>query len=428
MSRLRSARRPASSTSSRPRTSPTSPTTTSPNRSSASLASRSPATRAKAARSPSAASARSSPASASTGWRGCRTTGGADCQRRRQPQPRSSTSTSSRPSCSTRSPSARRASADVEEGSLGATVDLHDRAAVRLSRRLHRRRLGAGRLQRPVRSNRPARRRPGLRQVRRRPDRPAALRGLQRARHPRGGPVARSAGSAAPTMAASRPPRPCRPARRQGFAFFHPRIPRYDSYRYKTERLGLTGSLQFQADRQHPADVRRALCATSSRTARSNISRRSRSAARGTGKPQTVILPGRAWSMRPTAWSSGTFNNVDVRVESRFDELETKFKQFTGVAAPGFRRRARARPARRLFELGFRQPDPDHGRARCAQRPGLLATTSRNGRNPIFNYGNLDVTNPASFTLGEIRLRPAIRRQHFKVGRAQLRVRMSATR
>ena len=69
-------------------------------------------------------------------------------------------------------------------------------------------------------------------------------------------------------------------ARRQGFAFFHPRIPRYDSYRYTTERLGLTGSLQFAADRRTLLTLRRALCATSSRTAPSNISRRSRSAAR----------------------------------------------------------------------------------------------------------------------------------------------------
>ena len=43
-----------------------------------------------------------------------------------------------------------------------------------------------------------------------------------------------------------------------------------------------------------------------------------------------------------------------------------------------------------------------------------------NGRNPTFNYGNLDVTNPNSFILGEIRLRPQFVENDFKVARAQL--------
>ena len=73
------------------------------------------------------------------------------------------------------------ASADVEEGSLGATVDLRTGAPVRL-RRLHRQRQPAGQLQRCRRHHHAAFRRPGRQQLGRRQVRRAGLAGLFRAR------------------------------------------------------------------------------------------------------------------------------------------------------------------------------------------------------------------------------------------------------
>ncbi|HEX8579051.1 MAG TPA: TonB-dependent receptor, partial [Allosphingosinicella sp.] len=125
----------------------------------------------------------------------------------------------------------------------------------------------------------------------------------------------------------------------QGFAFFHPRIPRYDSYRYATERLGLTGSLQFQ-----PSDSTLLTFDALYADFKSNRSEQyleaisfSRS---GTGKPQTVILPG-AVVDATNSLVSGTFNNVDVRVESRFDQLSTEFQQYTGSLHQEFGERVR---------------------------------------------------------------------------------------
>lgn len=98
----------------------------------------------------------------------------------------------------------------------------------------------------------------------------------------------------------------------QGYAFFHPRIPRYDSLRYKTERLGLTGSIQFA-----PTDTTEIgidALYSKFKSARSEQYLEAISFSRsGTGKPQTVILPG-AVVDDTNSLVSGTFNNVDVRV------------------------------------------------------------------------------------------------------------------
>ena len=110
-------------------------------------------------------------------------------------------------------------------------------------------------------------------------------------------------------------------------AAFRPRIPRYDSYVYSTQRIGLTGSIQWQ-----PSDATLVSFDALYSRFRSNRAEQyleaisfSRS---GTGKPQTVILPG-AVVDGTNSLVSGTFNNVDVRVESRFDMLTTEFQQYT---------------------------------------------------------------------------------------------------
>ena len=65
----------------------------------------------------------------------------------------------------------------------------------------------------------------------------------------------RSAGAAFGT--ARRRATPGAPTLAQLNAAFRPRIPRYDIYEHEQERLGITGSLQWQVARQHAAQPRR---------------------------------------------------------------------------------------------------------------------------------------------------------------------------
>jgi TonB-dependent receptor len=109
--------------------------------------------------------------------------------------------------------------------------------------------------------------------------------------------------------------------------YFHPRIPRYDSYSYDTERLGLTGTIQWAPTDRTLVSLDALYSNFQSQRAEQYLEAISFSRS-GTGKPQTVILPG-AIVDDTNSLVAGTFNNVDVRVESRYDELETKFSQFT---------------------------------------------------------------------------------------------------
>ncbi len=107
---------------------------------------------------------------------------------------------------------------------------------------------------------------------------------------------------------------------------FHPRLPRYGRLTHKQERLGLTGALQFR-----PSDstlltldlLYSKLKATRQEDFLQAISF-SRTAAQG-GKPQTSVV--QAEYAPNGALQYGLYNGVDIRSESRFDELSTEFTQ-----------------------------------------------------------------------------------------------------
>jgi iron complex outermembrane receptor protein len=112
-------------------------------------------------------------------------------------------------------------------------------------------------------------------------------------------------------------------------ATFHPRIPRYGVLEHEQERLGVTASLQFDpTDRTSMGlDLMYAdLDATRTENFLNGLS----FSRGGTGKPQTVVLDSAVDGRGNMVY--GLFNDVDVRSEARYDELETKFTQFNFYA------------------------------------------------------------------------------------------------
>ena len=109
-------------------------------------------------------------------------------------------------------------------------------------------------------------------------------------------------------------------------ANFHPRLPRYGRLTHDQDRVGLTGSFQFK-----PSDATlltfdmlfSKLDATRQEDFLQVISF-SRSAAQG-GKPQTSVVDAAYGANGQLLY--GTFNGVDIRSESRFDKLSTTFTQ-----------------------------------------------------------------------------------------------------
>jgi len=121
---------------------------------------------------------------------------------------------------------------------------------------------------------------------------------------------------------------------------FHPRNPRFDQYRDRQHRLGLTGTIQWQPDEATLltfdalyADFggRRDQAALESFTFMQPGSCASPTAQANCGINQTVITAATVTTPRPgfRVLSAGTFNNVDLRSEVSRDELGTKYQQLT---------------------------------------------------------------------------------------------------
>ena len=252
-------------------------------------------------------------------------------------------------------------SADVDEGSLGATVDLRTARPVRLPRLQVAPASVQARYNDLSEKTDPRAVLPDLQHLRRQresasssraPTRSATLleEGFSTVRWDNGAVVgrlvrpdgrhARPTRPTRPRPPAARPRRACRgcPARRRNIAAynaasnaanFHPRLPRYGRLTHDQDRTGVTGALQFRPRDRHAAHPGHAVLASSRPRARRTSSRRSRSAA----PPRRAASRRPACSTRPTAPTGrccyGIYNGVDIRAESRFDELDTKFTQPT---------------------------------------------------------------------------------------------------
>ena len=109
---------------------------------------------------------------------------------------------------------------------------------------------------------------------------------------------------------------------------FHPRLPRYGRLSHDQDRLGITTSVQWKP---RPGSLLTAdllyakLDATRQEDFLEAISF-SRTAGQG-GKPQTSVLETQYAASGALLY--GRYNGVDVRAESRFDELHTEFSQPT---------------------------------------------------------------------------------------------------
>lgn len=186
---------------------------------------------------------------------------------------------------------------------------------------------------------------------------------------------------------------------------FHPRIPRYGIMRHDQERLGATGSLQFKAsdNTQFALDL---LYATFDADRTENYIEAvsfSRTAAQG-GKPQTIVRDAVVDGRGNLVY--GVFDDVDVRSESRTDEQSTEFLQwglsgdhrfgdsFTVKGLVGQSKSTYDNPVQTTLIMDKLNAD------------GYTWDYRKNSRLPSFNYGTANVMDPNGWTLAEIRLRP----------------------
>jgi len=184
-------------------------------------------------------------------------------------------------------------------------------------------------------------------------------------------------------------------------ASFRPRIPRYDMYENTQKRLGVTASLQFA-----PSDATLftldALYADldSTRTEQFLEMPNFSSSLTGVDVLQVEIDPATQNMVY------GLFNDVDVRSEQRYDELETEFTQFTLTGSHDFSDTVHLSGLVGRAESDHKNPIQTTILWDIADADGVSFDFRNNSRTPVLNYGNADVDNADAWSLSQIRLRP----------------------
>jgi TonB-dependent receptor len=186
-------------------------------------------------------------------------------------------------------------------------------------------------------------------------------------------------------------------------AAFVPRIPRFDKYEHDQQRLGVTAALQFA-----PSDA--TSFSLDALYAKYDVERDEiflEAPAFSTGAAVTSnINPVDAEIDANGSLVYGVFNDVDIRSEARHDELTTKFTQVSlegkHTFSDAFNMRA---------QVGFAEANHDNPVQTTLlfdafAIDGYSYDYRANSRLPLITYGTTDVANPATWSLTQVRLRP----------------------
>ena len=196
---------------------------------------------------------------------------------------------------------------------------------------------------------------------------------------------------------------------------FHPRFPRYTWMEHDQKRTGVTAALQFK-----PTDSTEfALDAMYSKidaTRRENYIEAisfSRSASQG-GKPETIVNDGYI-DPATGALLYGEFDNVDVRAENRYDEWDTVFKQISLSGTHEFSD---------AFKINGKIGTSSSEHDNPVQATIMMDKLNVDGYSydyrgdkwaPVIDYG-IDPTDPNGWTLSTVRMRANQVKNDFDVG------------
>lgn len=197
-------------------------------------------------------------------------------------------------------------------------------------------------------------------------------------------------------------------------AAFRPRLPRYDIYEHDQERLGITASLQWQVAENTLINLDGMFANFKAKRSEIFLEAPVFSANGATAMNAVDVVDAVIDSTNTMVY--GVFNDVDIRSEARFDELETDFTHITLDGTHSFSDTVRMHGL-----VGYSKADHDNPVQTTllfdrADVDGYSFDFRGNSRLPVITYGNVDVTNPSTWTLSQIRLRPQSSVNEFKTG------------
>jgi iron complex outermembrane recepter protein len=184
---------------------------------------------------------------------------------------------------------------------------------------------------------------------------------------------------------------------------FTPRLPRYGVLEHDLERIGITGALQFRPSDRTDITLDVLYADLDSTRTENFLEAPDWSAGGNTGRAGIDVLSYQLDSKNNLI--AGTFDDVDVRSEGRYDELSTKFDQITLTLnqelGDALRLRALVGTSKSDHDnpvqttLTFDRIDSD----------GYTYDYRNDDRLPLITYG-FDVTSPSSYALTQVRMRP----------------------
>ena len=202
---------------------------------------------------------------------------------------------------------------------------------------------------------------------------------------------------------------------------FHPRLPRYGRLTHDQERTGLTSSIQLRPSETTLMTfdmLYSKLDATRQEDFLEAISF-SRTLAQG-GKPQTSVVEA---TFAPSGQMTyGKFNGVDIRAESRFDKLSTEFTQPTLTVEQEITDTIKLTLKGGRATSRFRNPIQTTTTLDAPNVNGYVYDARSDDRSPLISYGSLNPSDVngglgiygvpvgaasiTNFTPSEIRIRP----------------------
>ncbi|MCE7796749.1 TonB-dependent receptor [Sphingobium sufflavum] len=187
---------------------------------------------------------------------------------------------------------------------------------------------------------------------------------------------------------------------------YHPRIPRYDSWSNDISRLGLTGAIQWKPSDRTEIIIEGLYSRSKTKRDENYIEALSFSRTGASGKAETVIRTGEVNKDNELVY--GVFDRVDMRIESRHDEFTTTFYQYNTVInhelSDGFRVKAYGG----YSKSNFNSPIQTTVVLDRLNSNGFSWDYRGNDREPVMNWG-FDPNNAANWSFingtSDIRIR-----------------------
>ncbi|MET0755925.1 MAG: TonB-dependent receptor [Pseudoxanthomonas sp.] len=193
---------------------------------------------------------------------------------------------------------------------------------------------------------------------------------------------------------------------------YAPRFPRYTLMEHDQKRLGITASLQFKPTDSTQFGLDAMYSKIDAERNEKYIEANGLSKTGAQGKPQILVMDG---VIENSALVYGVFNDVDIRSEHRHDEWSTAFRQISVDGEHRFTDNFKITGKLGTSKSEFENPIQATVMMDKLDVDGYSYDYRGNPNQPVFDYG-FDPTDPTGWTLSTIRLRENYVTNDFDTG------------